>query len=137
MPGSKYAFLRSPIKRDRSKYAYTQCYHDKYRYSRLAVQLESFQHFCMSTSTLLNVFHVFSGAGATLSAFWHVLADPPCSKYAFLQCYQDLGLLKVCIFTVLLRQVSLLARQQAVQNDFSRERESNLRGVARERRTDA
>ena len=61
----------------------------------------------MPTSTLLNVFHVFSGAGATLSAFWHVLADPPCSKYAFLQCYQDLGLLKVCIFTVLLRQVSL------------------------------
>ena len=71
------------------------------------MQLESFQHFGMSTSTLLNVFHVFSGAGATLSAFWHVLADPPCSKYAFLQCYQDLGLLKVCIYTVLLRQVSL------------------------------
>ena len=61
----------------------------------------------MSISTLLSVFHVFSGAGATLSAFWHVLADPPCSKYAFLQCYQDLGLLKVCIYTVLLRQVSL------------------------------
>ena len=38
----------------------------------LAAQVQPFQHFGMSTLTLLNVFDVFSGAGGTLSAFWHV-----------------------------------------------------------------